>query len=89
MFGAALLLVLQNLPRAISEQSEKVHETFGEVEWTTIFFFIGLFIVVYGVESTGLLEKLAHQALSLTGGDHGDHRHGDPVDICYRLRRRG
>jgi len=39
------------------------------VEWTTIFFFIGLFIIVYGVESTGLLEMLAHQVLELTGGD--------------------
>ncbi|MGD8616591.1 MAG: SLC13 family permease, partial [Gammaproteobacteria bacterium] len=39
------------------------------VEWITIFFFIGLFVVVYGVESTGLLEMLAHQVLDLTGGD--------------------
>ena len=31
--------------------------------------FIGLFIVVYGVESTGLLELVAHQVIGLTGGD--------------------
>jgi Na+/H+ antiporter NhaD/arsenite permease-like protein len=69
MTGAALLLLLHNLPHHITEQSHKVHNTCGEVEWITIFFFIGLFVVVYGVESTGLLELLAHQALALTGGD--------------------
>jgi Na+/H+ antiporter NhaD/arsenite permease-like protein len=69
MSGAALLLLLHNLPRGITEQSRSTHKTFGEVEWITIFFFIGLFIVVYGVESTGLLDMLAHEVLDLTGGD--------------------
>lgn len=69
MFGAALLLALQNLPRTAAEQSKSIGETFAEVEWTTIFFFIGLFILVTGVEHTGLLEMLAHQVLELTGGD--------------------
>ncbi len=69
MFGAALLLVLDNLPRTASEQSESVHKSFCEVEWTTIFFFIGLFIVVYGVETTGLLQMVANHLLEMTGGD--------------------
>jgi len=69
MFGAALLLLLNNLPRHITDQSHHVHKTCGEVEWITIFFFIGLFVVVYGVESTGILETLAHEVLALTGGD--------------------
>jgi Na+/H+ antiporter NhaD/arsenite permease-like protein len=69
MFGAALLLVLDNLPRHPDDQSKRVHKSFCEVEWITIFFFIGLFIVVYGVETTGLLEILAHKVLELTGGD--------------------
>jgi len=43
MFGAALLLLLSNLKNKASEQSENVHRTFGEVEWVTIFFFVGLF----------------------------------------------
>ncbi len=71
LFGAALLLVLDNLPRSIEEQSENVHKSFNEVEWTTIFFFIGLFIVVYGIETTGILEMLAEKVLNLTGGDRG------------------
>jgi Na+/H+ antiporter NhaD/arsenite permease-like protein len=69
MAGAALLLLLHNLPKRITEQSQQVHKTFGEVEWITIFFFIGLFIVVYGLESTGVLERLAHEVLDITGGD--------------------
>lgn len=71
LFGAALLLVLDNLPRHIEEQSDNVHRTFTEIEWTTIFFFIGLFVVVYGVETTGILDMLAEYVLHLTGGDRG------------------
>ncbi len=69
MFGAALLLLLSNLTNKAEEQSENVHATFGEVEWVTIFFFIGLFIVVKGIEEAGVLRILADQALDLTGGD--------------------
>ncbi len=69
MFGAALLLLLDNLPRTYTDQAMVCHKTYGNVEWTTIFFFIGLFIVVYGLESTGLLDTLAHEVLMLTGGD--------------------
>lgn len=38
MFGAALLLLLHNLPRTAVEQADNVHRTFGEVEWVTLFF---------------------------------------------------
>jgi Na+/H+ antiporter NhaD/arsenite permease-like protein len=41
----------------------------AEVEWTTLFFFIGLFIMVEGVVRVGLIELLARRALDLTGGD--------------------
>ena len=71
MFGAALLLLLSNLKNKASEQSENVHQTFGEVEWITIFFFIGLFIVVKGIEEAGVLRLLADRVLDLTGGDMG------------------
>ena len=69
MFGAALLLTLNCLPHSQEKQSRMVTKAMGEVEWITIFFFIGLFIIVYGVESTGLMEMLAHQVIELTGGD--------------------
>ena len=69
MFGAALLLILHCLPHDQEKQTELVARSLGEVEWITIFFFIGLFILVYGLETTGLLESLAHQVIELTDGD--------------------
>jgi len=69
MFGAAALLLLHNFPLKPDKQSENVHASFGEVEWVTIFFFVGLFIVVAGIEHTGLLEKLAHWVVEATEGD--------------------
>lgn len=69
MFGAALLLILNCLPHNQEKQTELVARALGEVEWITIFFFIGLFILVYGVETTGLLESLAHKVIELTDGD--------------------
>ena len=69
MFGAALLLLLSNFTNTAEEQSENVHETFGKVEWITIFFFVGLFVAVKGIEEAGLLKMLADKAINLTGGD--------------------
>jgi len=69
MFGAGLLLLLTNIGRTAEEQTEDVHHSFGEVEWVTIFFFVGLFIVVSGIEHAGLLEMLANWVIGLTGGD--------------------
>lgn len=69
MFGGALLLLLSNLPRSPGEQSAEIEKIFSQVEWITIFFFIGLFIIVYGVEKTGLLELVAHEIMTLTKGD--------------------
>jgi len=69
MFGAALLLTLNCLPHDQEKQTSMVARSLGDIEWITIFFFIGLFILVYGVENTGLLESLAHQVITLTDGD--------------------
>ncbi|MEN8132250.1 MAG: ArsB/NhaD family transporter [Pseudomonadota bacterium] len=69
MFGGALLLLLSNVGHDAEEQAENVHHAFAEVEWVTIFFFVGLFIVVAGIERAGLLTILANQVIDLTGGD--------------------
>ena len=69
MFGAALLLLLSNLTNNAEEQSEQVNRTLGGVEWITIFFFIGLFIAVKGVEEAGVLRILADLVISYTGAD--------------------
>ena len=65
--GAAFLLLLQSFKFGPEEQSHNVHKAFQQVEWETIFFFLGLFVLVYGVEHTGLLRIVAEYMLDITG----------------------
>jgi Na+/H+ antiporter NhaD/arsenite permease-like protein len=69
MAGAAALMLLDNWRHDAEKQSRNVQQTFGDVEWITIFFFIGLFIVVHAVEMSGLLALLANKLVAATGGD--------------------
>jgi Na+/H+ antiporter NhaD/arsenite permease-like protein len=69
MFGGAMLLLLQALGKNPEEQAHETHKIYSEVEWITIFFFIGLFIVVAGIEKAGALDLLAKQLIELTNGD--------------------
>ncbi|GAA4709352.1 SLC13 family permease [Brevibacillus fulvus] len=46
-----------------------LEEAISKVEWTTIFFFVGLFVLVAGLEETGVIAKMAQAAMDLTGGD--------------------
>ena len=69
MFGAAVLMLLDNWAHHSEKAAHNVHQTFGDVEWITIFFFVGLFIVVHGVEVGGLLGLLANQLVAATGGN--------------------
>jgi len=69
MFGAAWLMFLYIRGHHAEAQSTHVHEVFGEVEWITIFFFVGLFMVVAGVEHAGLLNLLANALMGATAGD--------------------
>jgi len=69
LFGAALLLLLENLPHDAEQQSGNVHGAFAEVEWVTIFFFVGLFVVVYGIEQAGLIKLMSDQLVAATRGD--------------------
>ena len=57
--AAALLLISGHAP----------HKVLHEVEWTSLFFFIGLFIVVGAVVKVGLIGILAKKALALTQGN--------------------
>ena len=69
MVGAALLLLLQTWGEPLKDKDHAFEEIMAEVEWTTIFFFVGLFIVVTGVEHTGAITWLADKTLAMTGGD--------------------
>lgn len=48
---------------------EDVEEAFKSIEWSVIFFFIGLFIIVGGLEEKGIMEKLATGIIDVTHGD--------------------
>jgi Na+/H+ antiporter NhaD/arsenite permease-like protein len=69
ILGAAVLMLLDNWAHHGEKAAKNLHETFSDVEWITIFFFIGLFIVVHGVEVGGLLNLLAAKLVAATGGD--------------------
>jgi Na+/H+ antiporter NhaD/arsenite permease-like protein len=69
MLGAAVLMLLDNWAHHTEKASHNIHQTFGDVEWITIFFFIGLFIIVHGVDVSGLLALLADRLVAATGGD--------------------
>lgn len=66
--GAAALMLLDNWSHHNEKAAENIHQTFSDVEWITIFFFIGLFVVVHGVEVGGLLALLGHKLVAATGG---------------------
>src|SRR3954469_23127466 len=68
MFGAAVLMLLDNWAHLSEKAAHNIHQTFGDVEWITIFFFVGLFMVVHGVEYGGLLKLLAEKLVAATGG---------------------
>ena len=46
-----------------------MEKTMREVEWTTIGFFAGLFIVVGGMAETGVIQMLAQGLIDITHGD--------------------
>ena len=69
LFGAAMLMLLDNWAHHAEKAAHNIHQTFGDVEWITIFFFIGLFVVVHGVDVGGLLHLLANDLVMATGGN--------------------
>jgi Na+/H+ antiporter NhaD/arsenite permease-like protein len=60
MAGAALLMLL-----TVHDPDEYLKE----VEWSTIFFFIGLFILVTGLEHVGAIRMMAEKLIEVTQGN--------------------
>jgi Na+/H+ antiporter NhaD/arsenite permease-like protein len=46
-----------------------LHEALSKIEWPTLFFFVGLFVMVGALEVTGAIDEVANAAEDLTGGD--------------------
>ena len=74
LLGAAVLVLLYNLEHHSEREKQhlRVTETYNDVDWITIFFFVGLFVVVHGVDVSGLLKLAADSLTAATGGRLGD-----------------
>ena len=57
--GATLLLLVA---------ADDVEDALERVEWSTIFFFIGLFVMVGGLEERGVVDRVADGLADVTGG---------------------
>jgi Na+/H+ antiporter NhaD/arsenite permease-like protein len=66
--GAAILMLLDNLRRP-GRGKDNVPATFADIDWTTIFFFLGLFVVVHAVEVSGALGIVADWLVGVTRGN--------------------
>jgi len=69
LISAAILMLLDNLAHHRAAQTEKITGTYGDIDWITIFFFIGLFVVVHGFETTGALAVIARQLVAAVHGN--------------------
>lgn len=59
--GASLLLLL-----TMPHHDRALEVVLSRVEWTTIFFFVGLFVLVGGLQVNGIISWMAAQAMALT-----------------------
>ncbi len=60
LLGATILMLVSRMdPEAV----------FREVEWPTLFFFVGLFMLVEGIVHVGIIDELAARVFELTSGN--------------------
>ena len=58
--GAAVMLLVT---------SQKVEDVLAGMEWPTLFFFVGLFVMVGALEETGAIEEVANGIADVTAGN--------------------
>ncbi|MEQ6375800.1 ArsB/NhaD family transporter [Bacillaceae bacterium S4-13-56] len=61
--GGAILLLL------LTEKEVHTEKILQEVEWVTLFFFTGLFMLVGGLEEAGVIDEMAKSIMWMTEGD--------------------
>lgn len=69
MGGAVILLLLDTYSHDPHHQNQRVHNAVAQAEWVTLLFFIGLFVLVAGLQKTGAITFLALKMLALTGAN--------------------
>lgn len=62
MAGALLLMLL-------TYDEGSTEEVFQKVEWVTLFFFVGLFMLVGGLKQVGIIDEIAKSIIYYTEGD--------------------
>lgn len=67
LLGASLFMLIGHARRKPEDAEELTY--LAEVEWKTIFFFIGLFILVGGLVKVGVIRYLADQLVAVTRGN--------------------
>jgi len=55
---------------------QSMQETIGGIEWPTLFFLMGLFVMVGALEYTGALQEVADGVADVTGGDRSAELYG-------------
>ncbi len=60
MLGATVLLLVT---------TQSLESSLSGIEWSTLFFFIGLFVMVGALEETGAIGEMADGVAAVTGGD--------------------
>jgi Na+/H+ antiporter NhaD/arsenite permease-like protein len=58
--GATVMLLVSRQP---------LEQSLAGIEWPTLFFFIGLFVMVGALEETGAIDEVAHAIADVTDGD--------------------
>ncbi|MFD1736064.1 ArsB/NhaD family transporter [Bacillus salitolerans] len=61
--GGAILLML------LTHTYHPTEEVLKEVDWATLFFFMGLFLLVGGLEEVGIIDEFARSMIYFTEGD--------------------
>lgn len=65
LIGASLLLILSQLPPRKGKM-DSMGVLLAEVDWSTLFFFIGMFIMVAGLRATGMIDIVANLLVNIT-----------------------
>lgn len=66
--GLAVIAIMGSIILMLATEQNPEH-IFKKVEWETLFFFGGLFILVDGVEKLGIMEEVAKVIMKFTAGD--------------------
>ena len=75
----------RDAPRSAASRSRR---SLAGIEWPTLFFFIGLFVMVGALEETGAIDEVADGIATLTDGDRTAELLGILWVSAHRLRAR-